>query len=363
MYKQNRKTMKNLLTLTFIFTLFLGFHSVQAEVIIVNNNTGQPADHASLQAAINAAKDGDILYLVGSPDTYETVTIKDKYLTIIGPGYFLGANEDINTQASNETAKIHQLFIEGEKASNTVITGIDANQSIFSSITVKQGNSQNSPQNVKITRNIINEVIIGSAKSTIIKENYIGEITLNKGASNTIIWNNIIVANISESIFSDGLSGTYIKNNTLLNGLNKVHNAKVENNIFISGGLAGCFNNTVQHNVFTIVESNVFPEEPNSNTYKNKGNRFGEPASSLFISNNRKLDSDYQLNRENEPLSRAIEAGIDEVDAGAFLEQDPDNSYKISGLPAYPAIYELKTNGVGTANDGMKVTIKAKSHN
>lgn len=347
--------MKTLYSLIFILALSIGMQGLQAKIITVNNSEGQPADFKLLQEAINAAVDGDSIYVVGSPTDYGTISINDKRLVLIGPGYFLGENEDIKTQASNETAKISRLTIVGEKASNTVISGID-NGLGTNFITIDDGNDQGKPQNVVLLRNKINNINVNFAESTLIKENFIDNVILNRGASNSIIWNNIIIGRIQESGISGGLSGTNIKNNTLNDGLNGVDNAKVENNIFIAGGLEGTSNNTVQNNVFTVTESEAFPEDPNSNTYKDMGNKFGQPATSLFVSSEREIDSDFQL-AEGSP---AKGAGIDGVDAGAFTTDE--NSYKISGLPAIPSIYELTTNGVGTPETGMKVTIKAKSN-
>ncbi len=58
----------------------------------VNNTPGSLADHASIQAAIDAAASGDTVLVEGSVTTYAGFTLRDKRLTIIGPGYRLGAN-------------------------------------------------------------------------------------------------------------------------------------------------------------------------------------------------------------------------------------------------------------------------------
>jgi len=375
MYKQNRKTMKNLLTLTFIFSLFLGFHSVQAEVIIVNNNTGQPGDYVKLQDAIDAAEPNDVLYVVGSKDYYDdysTYIRVNKPLTIIGPGYFLSQNDAINTQASNTTAKVSRIYI-GAGADGTVITGLDMDVSnSFNELRIgnlnRDGKSNGSkPEGITIVRNKINQIKVWGAIGTIIQENYISTsqnpVILYEESANTFINNNIIIStNGYANIWgydNVGLNGTVIKNNTFNAGFYRIHEVDdIYNNIFISGSLNDCHNNTLKNNVFVTSEEGFLTgTSPGNNTYEGHNNEFGVAVATLFMEAEPSLDRDYQL-AESSP---AKGKGIDGVDAGAF--SGDDNSYKISGLPAFPAIYELTTSGEGNADNGMKVTIKAKSHN
>ncbi|MFP4293824.1 MAG: hypothetical protein ACLFQ0_19500, partial [Cyclobacteriaceae bacterium] len=91
--------------------LIFSFTRAEATVIRVDNNEGASADYVKLQDAINNAESGDTIYVVGSSNFYDTndrgqaVEIRiNKQVTIIGPGYLLGANQ--NTQASNLTASI-----------------------------------------------------------------------------------------------------------------------------------------------------------------------------------------------------------------------------------------------------------------
>ncbi len=374
MYKQNRKTMKNLLTLTFIFTLFLGFHSIQADVIIVNNNEGQPGDYVDLQDAIDAADPNDIIYVVGSDEYYHSTSenvMINKPLTIIGPGYFLGQNNEINTQASNITAKVHLLYI-GDGADGTIITGMDID--FHNNASLRIGNIKRdrrtrgeAPKNITIIRNKLNHVRVEQANGTIIKENYISysgnPVYLYQEASNTFIAYNIILGGTNHATIygpnNVGMKGTIIKNNTLSNGLYRIHSVDdIYNNIFIKGGLNDCNNNVLKNNIFTASEEGFLTGTSVGNTtYKNLNNEFGEAAATLFIEAEPALDKDYKL----ADSSPAKGAGIVGEDAGAFTTGS--NAYKVSGLPAVPAIYELTTPGVGTAADGMKVTIKAKSHN
>jgi len=64
--------------------------TANATVLIVNNNTNAPVGHyPSLQGAINAASNGDTIYVVGSPTTYGNANVAGPNiaLVLIGPGY------------------------------------------------------------------------------------------------------------------------------------------------------------------------------------------------------------------------------------------------------------------------------------
>ncbi|WKN45265.1 hypothetical protein [Tunicatimonas pelagia] len=358
-------------TFYFLVVLILSLSQSYAKVIRVDNNEGASADYIKLQNAINNADPGDSIYVVGSPNYYDTntqgrlVEIRlNKEVIIIGPGYFLGENN--NTQFNKQTAKVYQINI-GEGADNSILTGLDFNASSSSYININrerldgsQGN--NSPNNITITRNIIDELYIYHASNTLVERNYISTnvnpIFLDETSSRSVIRNNILRSgNRYATIYGDFqgvLSNTVISNNTLTNGLYRIRGATIQNNIFITGGFNDCDDNNVKNNIFTTVEDAVFPENSTANDAEN--NIFGAVQANLFIAPTPSLDRDFQL--ADQSPARGI--GIDGVDAGAFGGTSP---YKISGLPGIPAIYDLTTSGIGTPTDGMSVTIKARSHN
>ncbi len=82
--------MKKELLLSLIFVLLCGLLSGQ-HLKRVNNNPGADPDYATLQAANDAASNGDTIYVEGSPTNYDGADISKK-LVIIGPGYFLTDN-------------------------------------------------------------------------------------------------------------------------------------------------------------------------------------------------------------------------------------------------------------------------------
>jgi hypothetical protein len=58
-----------------------------ATVHTVSNTPSTLAQYNNIQAAIDAASDGDTVYVYGSPNTYGAFTIMDKKIAVIGPGW------------------------------------------------------------------------------------------------------------------------------------------------------------------------------------------------------------------------------------------------------------------------------------
>jgi hypothetical protein len=53
----------------------------------VSNNPSTLGQFNTIQAAIDASDPGDTIYVYGSPNIYASFVIRDKKLTIIGPGW------------------------------------------------------------------------------------------------------------------------------------------------------------------------------------------------------------------------------------------------------------------------------------
>lgn len=109
--------MKNLLLTIALFTSFL----CSAQTIrIANNNANAPTGdniYSTVQAAIDAASDDDIIQVVPSPSVYAENIVIDKKLTIYGIGY--------NPQSTlTYVSTINNISIRSEKASGTTISGI-----------------------------------------------------------------------------------------------------------------------------------------------------------------------------------------------------------------------------------------------
>jgi len=362
--------MKNMHIIYVLALLLFSLTWAEATVIRVDNNEGASADYVKLQDAINNAESGDTIYVVGSPNWYDTnnnnraVEIRlNKTLTIIGPGYLLGENE--NTQANKQTAKVYQMNI-GEGADNSVITGLDFNESTNSSITINterfdgtRGND--GPSNLTIKRNKIYVLYLVDGTNTLITQNYFNSRTypiyLYEDSNNSVISNNILITTSTISIYGRNnvaLTNTVISNNVLSHRLYWINGATVQNNIFITGGFYECDDNSIKNNLFTTTEDAVITENSAGNTLTD--NIFSAVQANIFVDPDPEVDNEYRLATD----SPAIGAGVSGEDLGAFGGITP---YRLSGQPSIPAIYDLTTSGVGTSADGMQVQIKAKANN
>lgn len=363
--------MKKIMYTSLLAVFVLLSQITYAAIIRVDNNPGASADYVKLQDAINNANAGDTIYIVGSPNYYDLnsngspVEIRiNKKLTLIGPGYFLGENE--NTQAKNQTVKIYQMNI-GEGADGTVITGLDFDHdNYYGEVTINQerfdGSAGSSgPSNLKIYRNAIEHLHLVHATNALISQNYFNTngypITIYENANNTVIQNNIILSNGNNAtIYGSSnaqLVNTVISNNTFNNGFYAVDGATIQNNIFITGTLSNnCDDNNVKNNLFTTTEDAVIGETT-GNTLAN--NIFSAVQANIFVVPTPSVDNQFQLADDSPAASK----GINGENLGAYGGPAP---YVLSGLPPVPAIYELNTSGVGNASTGLKVEIKVRSH-
>jgi hypothetical protein len=344
--------------------------SLSAKVWTVDNNNGASADFSLLQTAIDNALSGDTLYIMGSPNYYDGNALirLNKTLTLIGPGFFLGENQ--KTQTSNEDAKIYSMVI-GEGANNSKITGLNFHHSakdlLISKDTPLGAEGTSGVNNVIISRNKILRVLLKYTTGTLIEQNYISTpdqgIYINHECSSTLIQNNIIKGGGSATavIYGDfnvtkqegyELSNTIVRNNTLDHGFQYISGIEISNNIISGGNLWYSCNNVLKNNLFGTTQTNLNAFSTGNSSI---GNVFSVIANTLFVEAIPAIDNDYILKAD----SPAKGFGIDGTDAGAFGGPNP---YILSGLPPIPSIYELNTSGVGTIENGLKVTIKAKTN-
>lgn len=325
----------------------------------MNNTPGVtgPNIYATVQSAHDAAAIGDIIYLepssTNSPNNLGPL-VCTKRLTIIGTGYFLAGNaSEPGMPADKREAWITTAQFNNGSA-GSVVTGV---------VFINNGLVYVRDVNIKFERCYLNKIYLGAQLSGA---------TLLSASHNT---------RIARCYFpGDGFSiegqpwvigGTtftpnncQIENNILLEGIYKINNSIINNNI--------CYNYYSWSGVSTtgcVFKNNVFlgSVEISGNTFFNNisvgnnlpagnGNTNNANGSLLFISTNRTYDKHYQLGSS----SAAIGAGENGTDCGAFGGATP---YILSGLPPYPVITDLQVSGTGSTAVPLNVTISAKSNN
>jgi hypothetical protein len=346
--------MKTLLVIVLLFAAHFSF----AKIWIVDSNAGSTAkDFTDLQAAHDGATAGDTLYLIGSPVNYiGSELLVTKRLVIIGPGYFL--NQNANLQANLNSALINNT------GANAVTFDEGSEGSVLMGIT-------------------LNGTLTINANNILVKRNYISQggnadnVSIN--ASNIIMSQNYFYSYIGTNStvisISPGLSGIIINNNYIhhfcANGcgggtrfaLLAASTASIElsNNIFF--GNVTVANSLVQNNIslftsFTSTASLVRNNSGDAGNYYPSGNDNNSNASDFtnaFVPTGTS-DGKWQLGAS----SLFIGTGYNGTDRGIFGGPEP---YVLSGIPPIPTIYFLTAPTIGEKNTGLPVQIKVKSNN
>ena len=80
----------------------------------------------------------------------------------------------------------------------------------------------------------------------------------------------------------------------------------------------------------------------------------------MFRTDALSVDQAYQLSAGSPAIGAGIPNGATPVDCGAF---GGPNTYKLSGIPAIPSIYELQVPPSATTTTDMLINMKSRSNN
>jgi hypothetical protein len=325
-----------------------------AKIWRVNNNSGVTADFTTLQAAHDGASGGDTIYMESSPTSYGGLNCTKK-LAIIGTGYFLDQNTDL--QAFTLSAKVGQInFYAGSEGSS--VEGLDFQASgltINVNDIVVRRNNFGAVNGTNPDYYVGGVAIYNGASNILITQNYALQINSNSSSTGVLISNNVISFNAyygetttQPSINLHANTVAIIKNNIFRRGVISAYNSNISNNIMIAGSLAGSGN---------LISNNIGNSTQFGNT---NGNKQNVDAGAIFESTG-SFDGAYKLKSG----SPAIGAGYGSttaspVDCGIFGGTTP---YKLSGLPAIPSIYFFSNQPVGSNSDPIDVQVKVRSNN
>jgi hypothetical protein len=339
--------MKTLCLVCFLIIPMLGF----GKIWIVDSNAGSTAkDFTNLQAAHDGAAAGDTLYLIGSSIPYDQINLS-KRLVMIGPGYFL--NENLNLQSNINPALV------GIPSGNSITFAPGSEGSVIMGLTIRGVLSVN-VSNILIKRNRITFNVIIASSNVILVQNYINSligpsdiaIKIEDGFTGIIIKNNYISNNCANgcgagtrlALFSSPTTSLEISNNIFFGNVT-VSNAHVQNNITLFTQFTATAS-LIQNNSGDA--GNYFP--PGTNNFVN-----GSDFAGAFVPSGT-TDSKWQLG----PSSQLRGTGFNGVDRGIFGGSEP---YVLSGIPPIPTIYSLTAPTVGEKNTGLPIQIKVKSNN
>jgi hypothetical protein len=356
--------------------------TTQAKIWRVNNDASKGANFATLQLANDnaAVLNGDTLHLEPSSNAYAGANI-NKALIIIGNGYFLsgtGSNASLqqNTATSLVTGTINFTSASaGAGAPNTgafgaTMAGVTVNGTVtfinVSSVTVTRCNIQSISfsgygstvaQGLKITKCFLKGSttatgFTGTPSVDVTFENNIFSTETGQGGNNIqfnlpTTMKGLFRNNIINDFFTPmALSNFYVTNNIFLETnppLNATNvNNVYKNNIFviatpgngIIGGTAG--------NVVNVNFANIFTANPTVGTGDARFQIIANATNPAF--------------QGGETIGAVITPSC-----GAFGATDP---YRLSGIPAVPAIYSLTIpSGVATGATSMQISVSTRSNN
>ena len=278
--------------------------AVNATVLRVSNVSGSTAPYSTVQAALDAASEGDTIMFDASGKTYGEITL-NKRVALIGPGYWLQENGIIQEGVEHALIDNIRVRVSGVVLCGLYVTGYGGYIEIPDNIT-----------DVVIKRCVVDgKISIGEAANRcVIHQNYI---------TGDVIGNVNVVSNFHQ-----------ITNNIFVYSLTlRVHNSYLAYNTFLSKktcDLSYTTNNTFEKNIWTIQ-----PEREGSN--------FSDNLVTAIT-----FDSDKQIDKDVLALNLS-------TTHGAFAGDSP---YVLSGVPSAPVIEDLVVPTTVEYGSNMQVTIK-----
>ncbi|HUB59756.1 MAG TPA: hypothetical protein VL978_03580 [Puia sp.] len=350
---------KEIFTLLIFCPLVLWGPRAAARIWRVNNNVGINADFADFPAAVTGASAGDTIYLESSATTYTGASLSKK-LVIMGTGYYLsGTHLNPNTQANTNPSTLSYIyFVSGSAGS--VLSGMTIGSNLLlgdNTITIERCNMGTTYLYLGYTGNSNNDTIRQNVLYII------SGYSASYGATNTLIYNNIITYGINFTTNIGGINGYLINNDigstTYGAAYISASNFTFQNNILYAPSLGTYastnvyFNNIISTSSATsgipAGNANVFSVTDFTTVYVG----WGADAS------NYSPDGDYAL-ASGSPALGAGALNSTTVDCGAFGGPAP---YVLSGMPGIPSIYALTApSQVNTGTASINVTISAASH-
>jgi hypothetical protein len=318
-----------------IVMLFIAQLSMAQTVYTVDNRPESGAQYTSVQAAIDAASAGDIIYIHPSPTSYGNINVT-KTITLVGPGHNPANSDGLRATLSSITLRAD--------AADTVITGLNL-------VSVTAYSYGTNTHNIHIINNRVSSRVegyyqSGQSDNWIVEGNYFdsGYTTSNINAStlnNLQVRNNIIAGRISNSnhtnVFTNNL---FIHDDPsgdaeIFVGSDGITSQLVTNNMFIftdpdvtslsSSGTPIVYTNCLTWQAGGGVD---LPTLPGSGNLDNTDPLFNNiPTSLIDFYNN-----DYTLGAGSPAIGAATDAG----DIGVFGRNFPfDINGRTHSMP-YP---------------------------
>jgi hypothetical protein len=329
--------MKKLATSVFVLLLTAAVAlSASAQTIRRVSTTATGTNiYATFALAQTAAATGDIIQM--EPGNHADITLT-KNLTVVGPGYFLGTGFNTNLQANSQAASMNYIYF-GTGSAGASVAGLQASQVYIGA------------DNVTLQRCYVTSMVYlnyGSSYANVnnvnIRQNYLAGLQQYSGsytATNILVTGNIFTGNVSLGANVNG----ELRQNTFGFSYSTptLANFNVTNNYFGQYYVPAFTNCTVRYNAF--YNASVATTDNNQNNVQ---------PTNVLANASPTFDAHYQLKTGTNVLRGTGENGLD---IGAFAGNSP---YKLGGLPAIPAIYQLSNSVNGNT---LNVNLSTRSNN
>lgn len=320
-----------------------------------NGITREGVDYTNFNAANDASSNGDTLQIYGN----QSGRI-NKRLVVIGFGYNFDVHTNLQAIATDAPSDINLDFQNGSQ--NSILEGCSGSFTLrVSSITIKRS---------KGSINLYN--LDSSINNTKVLSCVIHSISMNwqdrHACINTQIYNSIIY---SANFYDAGSTGSIINCVTASpnysgGSLNLTDGGFLVKNCIIANYNANSIN--------TVFENNFFGSNQPATLPSGSNNRWGQDWSSLFnriggsddavgYLYGQKFDENYYILKSGSPAKNGgIDAANEATDAGIY-GGELAYRYKLSGVPAVPAIYKLTAPNSAASSNPYNVTISVRSNN
>ena len=333
--------MKKALFIIFLFLAFAG-SIAHAAIITVDNKVPSAGQYSTLQAAHDAAGNGDTIYVSPSLINYTGITV-NKQLHIMGTGFDKPA-------ADLPVTNISGTITFSSSAAGSIMEGFGGQFFIIidaDDITIKR----NFTQKITVLSNrrgiviLSNKIISNDVYGCIYLNNFTEAMILNNIIKNTSYGGNMYNTYACIGPYSGASISAIINNNILIVvkdwlktiSLSSSQYASATNNIVYLGHLGTAYG------IYNLLCCD---------TASGEGNIQVPDMSTVFVD---PANGDFHL----KPDSPARGAGQNGVDMGCY---GGDSPFVDGGAPGIPSIIQINSSHIGSQEGGLDVTIKAKSN-
>lgn len=350
--------------------LFAGNLALAQNIITIDNNSGSTTTHQTIQAAHDAAKAGDIIYVQPSPISYGAVTI-DKALTIVGRSHSAPIKtsqlDRVIIRSSNVTLKGLQFTSLSPSSSGAPkpipFVGLTVWDCEISSVGLGEG--QSAPivtmDNITIRGSVIQTIsVYADATNVLFSNNILGASFQTYNSSTLVVANNIFKFTSNMYLYNYSTTGTVILYNNMF-----ISNYASDANVDFTGAFNLSNNLTYNYDAaFNVLFTNPNGSYTESNTLANINPQFTnvDSSSNSSLAGNSNYDPGFRLEDDLtlKPGSPALTAGGGGSEIGV---NNNDFKYDTLGAPhGVPTLDVVSYDGAVPKNGSINVTIKAKAH-